>query len=296
MNNIHDTISIRLVEILKKLNNSERLTIQDLALEFNVSTRTIQRDMHERFSFLPILKDNGYYYLEEYALGKLSYQDIKQFAILSGIKNLYPSLDNNFIVDLLNTRINKNYIIKGYDYEDLTNNKKEFELINIAISRQNKLTFNYNNKPRVVNPYKLVNTDGVWYLSADENGTLKTYTFSKISYLKLTTEEFKINDKFIKIIKKNKATWFSQTEIEVILHINNKVVEYFKRRNLLPKQKILNEYDSHIEVSSLVSYDEEILKIIRYWIPHIKIIKPTYLNDKLKDDLKNYFDVLEDIS
>ena len=60
--------------------------------EFNVTKRTIQRDILERLSYLPIKRDNNFYYLEEYYLGKLNFEDIKNFAILSGIKELYPSL------------------------------------------------------------------------------------------------------------------------------------------------------------------------------------------------------------
>jgi len=102
----HDKLSTRLTQILQKLNSGESLSLDDLANEFNVSLRTIQRDINERFSYLPLIRENGYIRIEEYALGKLSFKDIKNFAILSGIKNLYPTLDDDFIVDLINTRLN----------------------------------------------------------------------------------------------------------------------------------------------------------------------------------------------
>jgi predicted DNA-binding transcriptional regulator YafY len=114
MRSSHDTLSIRLSLILTKLNSGERFTIQELSEEFNVTKRTIQRDMNERFSYLPLKKENGYYFLEEYCLGKLNFEDIKNFATLSGIKNLYPNLTDNFIVDLLNSKINQTYLIKAF--------------------------------------------------------------------------------------------------------------------------------------------------------------------------------------
>jgi len=284
----HDTISTRLSLILTKLNSGERFTIQELADEFNVSIRTIQRDMNERFSYLPLQKENGYYFLESYCLGKLNFEDIKNFATLSGIKNLYPNLDDNFIVDLLNSKINQTYLIKGYEYENLQNHTKEFKLINIAIVTNQQIKFNYNDKQRIINPYKLINTEGTWYLSADEDGTLKTYTFSKISNIIATKNSFKINNDFIKIIDQNKATWFSQDKIEVILEVDKSIVEYFTKRELLPNQKIIEQHENYYIISSTVSYEEELLRVVRYWIPYIRIIEPIGLQDKLSKQLEDY--------
>ncbi len=160
----HDTIAIRLTVIINKLNSGVRFCINDLVEEFNVSKRTVQRDMNQRLSYLPLKKENGYYFLEEYCLGKLNFNDIKNFATLSGIRDLYPSLNDEFIVDLLNSKLDQNYIIKGYDYEDLKSKSKEFHLISSAIATSHNIKFRYKNKARTVAPYKLVNTDGIWYL------------------------------------------------------------------------------------------------------------------------------------
>ena len=283
-----DNLSIRLTQILIKLNSGESLSLDELAIEFNVSKRTIQRDINEKFIFLPLIRENGYIRIEEYALGKLNFNDLKNFAILSGIKHLYPSLDDEFVVDLLNSKLNSTYLIKGYDYENLQDKKEDFNIINIGIVKLYQITFIYNNKQRVINPYNLVNTSGTWYVVGDEDGTLKTYTFSKISNLKGTEISFIINDEFVQTIKQNQATWFSQTKIEVTLQVNNKVVEYFDKKQLLPNQKIIEKNKDYYIITTEVSYDEEILRIIRYWIPHIKIIEPVYLRDKLKEQLACY--------
>jgi len=47
----------------------------DLAAEFGVTLRTIQRDLNDRLSFLPVEKADGRYHLHPSALGKLSHQD-----------------------------------------------------------------------------------------------------------------------------------------------------------------------------------------------------------------------------
>ena len=47
-----DTLATRLVQILVKLNNGEALCARELAEEFNVSVRTIQRDLKHFESLL----------------------------------------------------------------------------------------------------------------------------------------------------------------------------------------------------------------------------------------------------
>lgn len=283
----HDTIATRLTQILTKLNSGERFTIQELADEFNVSIRTIQRDLNERFDYLPLKKENGYYSIEGYCLGKLNFKDIKSFATLSGIKDLYPNLDDSFIADLLNSKINSTYLIKGCEYEDISSKTKLFELLNIAIITNQTISLTYNDKKRELNPYKLINTSGIWYLSADENNQLKTYTISKISNFSNTSKTFKANKEFEEIISKNKDIWFSKDTMEVTLQIDNKIKEYFIRRELLPHQKIIEQNDNLI-ITTTVSYEEEILKVVRYWLPNIKILKPSYLQENLESGLKDY--------
>jgi len=54
----HDTTLTRLINIIKKLNEGEALSVKELALEFNVSDRTVQRDFNERLvSLYPIYQE-----------------------------------------------------------------------------------------------------------------------------------------------------------------------------------------------------------------------------------------------
>lgn len=287
----HDSLAQRLSLILIKLNNGESFTVIELANEFNVSARTIQRDIKERLSYIPIQKDGDYYSMESYALGKLSFEDIKSFATLSGIKNLYPSLSNEFITDILNVKLNSAYLIKNQGFEDISLKKEYFELMSAAIIKRSPVSFEYKDKQRIVNPYKLINNQGIWYLLADEDSKLKTFTFSKIEKFKWEddTQVFKPKKEFLEQIKQNELNWFTSDElIEVTLQIENKAKEYFTRKEILPNQKIIEENEDYFIISTKVSYDDEILKLVKYWIPYIKIVKPEYLKEKLTTTLKEY--------
>ena len=53
----YDKILTRLILILSRLNDGEALSVKELAEEFNVSTRTLQRDFNERLSAFPVYQD-----------------------------------------------------------------------------------------------------------------------------------------------------------------------------------------------------------------------------------------------
>jgi len=289
MDNKTDKLAIRFLYIITQLNSGEKLTTKELALKFDVTERIIQKDLNERLNqFLPITKENGKYFLESFLIGKLGYEDIKNFAILSGIKKLYPSLEDRFLSDVLNKKINDSCLVKGGSYEDISDKQEEFDVIRLAITIKHQLQFIYNDKQRIINPYKLVNNDDIWYLVGDEDGQLKTYSFTKITKLLKTENKFQVNREFLEIINKNQANWFSQDSINVILEIGSDVSEYFLRRELLPNQTILSNTKEKLVLQTKVSYEDEILKIVRYWIPHIKIIEPEYLQEKLLNELDSY--------
>ncbi len=284
----HDKIASRLALILQKLNDGGKFTKEELCEEFNVSERTIHRDLTERLSFLPLKCDKGYYGVESFALGNLSFKDIQAFATLSGIKSLYPSLTNEFIVDILNAKTNQAYLIKSVGYENLTPKQKIFEDISASILQNHQIECNYKEKKRVLNPYKLINTNGIWYLVADEEGILKTFTFSKLSNIKSLDISFTPNTEFIEIITKNEANWFSQTVIEITLQIDSKIAEYFLRRAILPNQKIVEQNDDFLIISTKVSYEDEIMSTVKYWLPYVKILEPMHLQTKLTNLLQTY--------
>ena len=285
----HDKIATRLAQILNKLNSGERLDVDELVEEFGVTKRTIQRDLNERLSYLPLKKENNLYFLEEYYLGKLNFADIQNFAALSGIKELFPSLQENFLKDILDTTVSKAYLIKGHNYEDMSDKSEEFKLAEHSILTRTLIEFTYKDKPRVVKPYKLINSKGIWYLAGVEDDTLKTFSFKKIIQLTPTATEFTIDKSVNDTIKDDDNIWFSPKRIEVVLKVEKDVAGYFSRRDILPNQTIVKKLaDGGLLVSTKVAFDEEILKLVRYWIPNVKIVSPDYLQDKLEKGLREY--------
>ena len=229
----HDKLARRLTEILNYFNEGKRLDVKALSKEFNVSVRTIQKDLNERFNFLPIKKENGVYMLEPYALGKLTYDDIVRFAVFAGVKDLFPDMGKALIVDILNTSIQSSMKVKGINYERLTYTLDMFNAIAGAIVARHTLSFVYNEKSRLVKPYRMVNTQGSWYLVAvDSDGLLKHFAFSKIKLLGNTQTHFDPDETIEQIIDEDETLWYSQNPIDTILAIDNEVREYFLKKEI----------------------------------------------------------------
>lgn len=122
----HDTLVVRLAHILIKLNQGESLNPQELAEEFGVTLRTVQRDLNERFAYLPLLKTDNRYHLDPAFLGKLSTRDIERFAGLAGVRGLFPSLSDDFLRDIFDTRFQSVLLVKGHHYEDMAGKESLF--------------------------------------------------------------------------------------------------------------------------------------------------------------------------
>ena len=293
---IHERLADRLANILTKLNMGHQLSIKELASEFGVSTRTISRDFDRLNTYLPLLQDdeNKKYYLESNYLGKIALKDIRNFAQLSGISHLYPSLDMSFLRELLDTRAQQIYSAKGYSFEDASQFKELFKVVGKAIQEHRQIGFVYKGEPRLVQPYRLIHHHGSWYLAAVRKDQLRTY---RISHIQLTHSphgysQFVPDPNILKLVEDDDSIWFGQDKQEIILSIDSQVAFYFKQRSILPEQQIVKELnDGGLLVSSKINHDMQLLPIIRFWIPHLKIVNPEGLQEQLEMSLKEYLAV-----
>ena len=292
----HDTLVRRLALILVKLNQGEKLDPRQLAEEFNVNLRTIQRDINERFSYLPLEKVQGRYLLNPVFLGKLCLKDIDWFAGLAGVKGLFPALSEDFLREIFDTRVQSALLVKGHHYEDLRGKESAFKQLEQAIVRQHTVNFDFANHAGLqryeVEPYKLINNKGVWYLAARHNGRLKTFSFSKIERLAPGAGTFIHDDALDSTLAGEDGVWISEQTVEIVLKIDKSVAHYFKRRKLIANQVIDKELaDGSLILSAKVGHHNQILPVVRYWIPNIRVISPDNLQNEIDDTLRAYLSV-----
>lgn len=293
----HDTLAYRLTQILVKLNQSEKLDPQALADEFGVNLRTIQRDLNERFAYLPLKKVNGRYHLDPAYLGKLSLRDVERFASLAGVRGLFPSLSDDFLRDIFDSRIQTALLVKGPRYEDLGDKEQQFRQLEQAIVAHRTIAFEYQKTEGLksyagAEPYKLVNHDGIWYLAAKDGGKLKAYSFGKIARLQVLEDTFTLDATVHKTLAEEDDIWLNPDKTEVVLKVAREAASYFRQRKLIARQVIEKELeDGGLIVSGKVAHPNQILPIVRYWLPSVRIISPEGLQAQMESQMRSYLDL-----
>jgi predicted DNA-binding transcriptional regulator YafY len=290
----HDTLVFRLAQMLVKLNQGEKLDPHELADEFGVTLRTIQRDLNERFVYLPLEKINGRYHLDPIFLGKLNTKDIERFASLAGIKGLFPSLADDFLREIFDSRIQSMLLVKGHHYENLKGKESLFRELEKAIIARRLISFDYakadGSKPFTsVSPYKLINHKGIWYLAGQDGEKLKAFSLSKISKLVTLETDFKWDAAIDNQIAEEDGIWLSEDKLEIVIKVDAAVAGYFKRRKLIANQVIEKELaDGGLLISAKVGHPNQVLPIVRYWIPNLRIISPEELQVEIEKGLAEY--------
>ena len=291
----HDTLVYRLSQVLQKLNQGESLDPQQLADEFGVNLRTIQRDLNVRFASLPLIKAAGRYRMEDAHLGKLTIKDIEKFASLSGVSGLFPQLTDQFLREVFDSARGDAWLVKGHHYEDLRGQTAVFAALEGAIISHHPIAFTYNKAPgstklhSQVEPYKLVNHKGIWYLAAWDADKLKAFSVTKIEALRPEPGIFAPRPSVEKELTTNDSIWLGATRQRVLLRVAGAVASYFKRRQLVANQLIEREFENgDILVSTTVVQADEVLPIVRYWLPHVQVLEPPEFQQQLEAGLAGY--------
>ncbi len=293
---IHERLADRLVSIITKLSEGEQLNTKELAAEFKVSTRTISRDFDRFSACLPLLKDevSKKYYLDSKYLGKITQKDIVNLVQRSGINHLYPSLDVSYLRALLDRRTQQVYSIKAYPAEDVSQFKALFDGIAKAIQEYREISFLYKSERRRVYPYRLIHHHGNWYLAAVHKDKLRAYRLTRIERSTLQNESvyFKPDSTILSQLDDEKTIWFGQDKFEIILTAHVDVASYFQARSLLPEQQIIEILDDgSLLLSSQIKHVTQILPLVRYWIPHLRIVSPEGLQTEMENELKQYLNI-----
>lgn len=199
----------RLFKILYYLLDKGHATAPELAEKFEVSVRTIYRDVDAISSAgIPIYvttgRNGGIQFLDNYVLNKSFFSDSEKLEILSGLQSLsavqYPE------VDAVLNKLGAIFQIGLTDWIDVDfsrwgsvadNENRLFRQLKQSILENREITFDYhtssgNSGKRNVYPYKLVYKDRAWYLyafcvSRNEN---RLFRLSRIKNLILTEAHF----------------------------------------------------------------------------------------------------------
>lgn len=139
--------------------------------------------------------------------------------------------------------------------------------------------------------YRVCFFDGFWYLVGKDlcDQKFKKYALDKIKDFKPLSSNFRcVPAQVDRMLKESGNVRFSsEKNIEVVIEVDTSCAGYFRRRKVYPHQEIKEERaDGSIVVSFMVGSLDEIINILKAWLPHIKIIQPEELKDTLLNDMK----------
>lgn len=282
----------RLGEILSRLNRGDRLDLHQLAEDFGVDIRTIQRDLRERLGFLEWSEYGPHFYqLNRQKMGLLTVEDIQRFANFASIADLFPQLDKQFF----QAKLTESIEVKGFQYESIHHLKKEFEQVQEAVKNRQFIVFEYTKSGQLqgkcyqLAPHCLTNKNGVWYVIGTENNRQKTFCFSQMKRLRVLPDTFEPNQQLLAEIKANDSISVGNQLSEVVLKVSAFAAPYFQRRALLPNQNIIHKIENGELVISCKNVNElDVVPIVQYWIPHLTITSPATLQVKMEESLRNY--------
>jgi predicted DNA-binding transcriptional regulator YafY len=295
----YDKILTRLTVILSKLNDGEALSVKELAEEFNTSERTIQRDFNERLLSFPIYQEKKRWKMQDgFRVEKT--KSLEDEIVLDIIEKITEGIGGQFSTKahkLLSKIKNEDFnpIYTKLNIEDISDRFADIQVLETAIREKKEIKCSYNDEKHdiyitTIQPLKIVNFEGFWYLIAIRDDILKKYYLKNISNPIMTDKTFEKDNELDTLLDKSISVWFQKDikPFKVKLFADKSAAKFFKRRPL-PTQTVESiNTDGAMEFSVKITHEMEILPIIKYWIPHIYVIEPEWIKEIVKEDLKRY--------
>ena len=283
-----DKLAQRLSDILARLHQGEAMDKHQLVEEYNVDVRTIERDLGHRLRKYVQRGKDGRWRLAQSASGTITTRDLSDYQRLAGTEHLFPDPSLPYLLEQLRTPAPRRAThVQPTPHEDLRPQSPLFAQLQAAIEHHHPCSFTYKAKPREAQPYRLIHKNGVWYLAAEEAGRLKNFSVALIEGLQVDeTRRFSPKAAHQEYINAKDDVWFTEGTTEVLLRVSPDMAHYFNRRPLLPRQQQRLDADGTLLVTTHINHMNQLLPVVRYWLPHVRIVQPVEWHEALVRGLR----------
>lgn len=300
----YDKTLTRLILTLTKLSNDERPNIKELANEFGIGVRTIQRDIYERLAYFPIEKDSEdkLKFIDGFTLDRSTLDNDEMMLVylslsqIKGLNNSFETKIDTILSKLLLPNFTTPYHIKTTTFEKLEVDSKVVQNIKKAIEQNLISSIKIKNQEKIIYPFKIVSFSGIWYLLAKDefDNKVKSFMLSDIKNIKLLNNHYSIDKPIDEILSNVHSAWFEDgSSFKVTILVHEVVAYYFKKKKIVPTQENLEELENgDLIVTFVVSHYEDIDNLIKAWLPHIEIIDPIDYKEQITNELQKYLDNL----
>lgn len=302
----NEEIQNRVDALIKRLLKGQSVSVEDAAREFDVSPKTIQRDITNRI--IKTHLHNDIYFDPSSKTWKarnlvpekeiLSDEEMLMIGVFKELITQYgPSFEKQAERFFDRYRCNvANSIYANVNCEDINGHIADMLTIEKAIEAKQAISINYKGEgSRIVYPLKIATFDGYWYIVAlnKKDDRVKNFYFKYMLEIKPIDEYFDVTNESLEKIDNAVNAYFDyhKEPFEVQLEISGEIAHIIKRKKINPSQYIMKEYeDGSLEISLYITYPMEIIPFIQSWVPHIRIISPLSLYEKIDQNWQRYIE------
>lgn len=293
----------RLFGIVYHLVNSGKTTSAELAKLFEVSTRTIRRDINTLSSAgIPVYtetgRNGGIYLLDNFVLDKVLLSKEEQDNLLlaaKSIRKINPQVsDQTFskLQSLFNSSFDNWLEVDLTTWNQSTSSNKQFDLLKSSILEKRQLELRYANskgqvRKRICNPVKLVFKSQAWYLQAFclESNAFRVFKISRMISVKLLDQTyFPIAVPEIPEYHSNIETIFLRLVFSK--EILYRVYDEFDHKDILP------QHDGTVILETNLPDEEWVPRYLLSFGKHLKVLSPASIKQKMMLELQEVLSAL----
>ena len=289
----------RTVAILKRLNEGKKLCVDALALEYEVSERTIRRD----FTLIRELFGN---FVSKEGLCYRAYKKVlldevlnaSDLMTLANIVTLFNLADRSAQISK-ETQLLVKHALQVYDFRtrpfETLPNTEVLKKLEHAIKFHKSVKIRYRTDRSLTHanfhPYRILFLNENFYL-VGENRSKKHFEFRRIALIeevKYRSHTFIPHSEIDAFIRTIQTPWanFGQADKTVRLRVGRKVKRFFLLKKYLPSQSVIEECeDGDVLVEYRVTNYHEVEELIIRWLPDVQIVSPKNLRKMLKRSLQ----------
>jgi len=285
----------RTISILKRLNEAQKLCVSNLALEYEVSERTIRRDFELiRDIFGDFISKDGECYK---AYNKMLLDDVlhaTDLMTLANIVNLFGTTQKQSLITPHTKELIKRsmsvYDFKSRPFENMQN-LDILKKLEHAIKFQKEIKIRYTTERTTSHTlfwaYKILFLNENFYL-VGVNASKDVVEYRRITMIEdvtYTKKSFFKNSHIEEFFDSMQTPWasYSNPKVDIRLRVDVSIRRFFIKKKYLPSQRITHTFDNgDIEVVYTVTNYKEVEELIIKWLPKVRIISPRNLNKMIK--------------
>lgn len=290
----------RLFSMVQILVNKKTVTAKELADYFNVSVRTIYRDIDIlSTNGIPVYasqgKGGGISILDNYSIDKTIVSEDEQNKIIMALQ----SVNATGQIDVKDSLIKLKNVFKKNDtdwieiefsgWEQSEDEKKNFELLKAGIMNYNCVTFSYyNNKgevsKRIIEPYKLVFKGNKWYVYGycRKRNDFRFFKLTRIEELEILKETFIKNDNIHMDLNYTvESVETVRVKLKIKMSAAPRVYDEFRKG-------IIKPYGDSLIVEADIPQNQWIYNYFLGYGDEIEILEP----EIMRKEFKNFVDII----